>query len=345
MWDIRGWKRLTVHNDPPLFAAREEILSWLEEAPEPFKTQWKSRLTSPDDHPHLSARLELFLHHYLRSSGWQLEIEPSITQNGSRPEFRASKNNIQFVVEAKTLLDNESITKETQRLHQLADNLSSKLSCTVMIGPLDDLPPSLPYKEIARNIEKHVVPHSSDVQRIKIAGSHQGDTYALEVIALPLKESLREPLSIGGLMSQAHWLDHKERIRKALNVKARKYGAFDLPFVIALSCDGEFPITTNDEFDALFGSIAYQISNLNQAKWIRQPNGFFGRTSKGPKNQNVSAILFYRLKWHSRSHIHQMHLYHNPFALFPLPLEIFPSIPQMVFDKNGKPTWINGEPD
>jgi hypothetical protein len=60
MWDVRGWKRLTVHNDPSLVTAREEFLSWLAEVPEPTRSACEKRLKSKYDHAHLAVRLELY---------------------------------------------------------------------------------------------------------------------------------------------------------------------------------------------------------------------------------------------------------------------------------------------
>ncbi|MFC2067702.1 hypothetical protein ACFLTP_01625 [Chloroflexota bacterium] len=46
MWNLRGWERLSAHDDPPLVVARQEFLTWLAEVPEPFQISWKQRLES-----------------------------------------------------------------------------------------------------------------------------------------------------------------------------------------------------------------------------------------------------------------------------------------------------------
>ncbi len=80
LYDVRGWKRLTVHEDPPLVAAREEILAWLGEVPEPIRVDLQARLRSDLDNAHLSARLELFVHHHLRSNNWEVQIHPQVSE-------------------------------------------------------------------------------------------------------------------------------------------------------------------------------------------------------------------------------------------------------------------------
>jgi hypothetical protein len=147
MWDIRGRNRLTVHDDPPLVAARQEFQSWLTEVPEPWQSKWRGRLESALDHPHLSVRLELYLHHYFKSEGWAVDIEPEMLGSLNKPDFRVMLGTDTILVEAKAILDAQTITQETGRLRQVADNLSGKLSRDVIIEPLSDLPPSLPRRE------------------------------------------------------------------------------------------------------------------------------------------------------------------------------------------------------
>ena len=52
-YDVRGWKRLTVREDPQLVAAREEFLAWLGEVPNPHRVDLDARLRSELDHAHL----------------------------------------------------------------------------------------------------------------------------------------------------------------------------------------------------------------------------------------------------------------------------------------------------
>lgn len=142
MWDVRGWNRLTVHDDPPLVAARQEFQSWLTELPEHWQSKWRGRLESALDHPHLSVRLELYPHHYFKSEGWAVDIEPEMPESPNKPDFRVMRGTDTILVEAKAILDEQTITQETQRLRQVADNLSGKLSRDVIIEPLSDLPES-----------------------------------------------------------------------------------------------------------------------------------------------------------------------------------------------------------
>lgn len=352
MWDVRGWNRLTLHDDPPLVAAREEFLVWLEEVPEPFRTTWENRLRSDLDSAHFSVRLELFLHHYFKKNRWLIEIEPEVPKSGNKPDFRLSRGNDQVVVEAKAVLDQETITRETQRLRRLADDLEGKLSGDVIIEPLSPLPPNAPARRIRHKIESRIEEHvrsgARNVLEFEISDVHEKTKYQLAIIFIPRQVKEGELHGVGGTISEAHWLNLKQQIRKELEKKAGKYGPLNMPFVIAVYGAGEFPVNAIDECDALFGDRKWNIPETvdGVVTETRKRNGLFTAMRDGSAHQErVSAVLFYRFKWLDDGHLHQSHMYHNPFARLPLDPALLPDMPQLVFEDAVPPKWVNGEPD
>lgn len=344
MWDIRGWNRLTVHDDPPLVAARQEFQSWLTEVPEPWQSKWRGRLESAKDHLHLSVRLELYLHHYFKSEGWVVDIEPEMPGSPNKPDFQVMRGTDTILVEAKAILDEQTITQETRRLRQVADNLSGRLSRDVIIEPLSDLPPSLPARRIKAQIEQHAKTQAGEILEFDLSDVHQGMQYSVKVVLLPKSPDTTEPGGVGVTTSGVHTLTIGKRIRDALEEKAGKYGSIDMPFVIAAYGAGEFPVQTRDEFDALSGDRVWNVHSSSQVTERRKPNGFFTSVRGGKRRHvDVSAVLFYRFKWLEDAHTHLVYIYHNPFALRPLSPDLFPRVPQMVPCVNLK--WINGEPE
>jgi hypothetical protein len=229
-----------------------------------------------------------------------------------------------ILVEAKAILDEQTITQETGRLRQVADNLSGKLSRDVIIEPLSDLPSSLPAKRIKDQIEQRVKTQADEVVEFDFADVHQGSPFILKIV------------NIG------------KRIRDALEEKAGKYGSIDMPFVIAVYGAGEFPVQTKHEFDALCGDREWLVPTKGVGKTTerRKPNGFFTSVREGKRrHEDVSAALFYRFKWLEHTHVHLLHIHHNPFALRPVNPGLFPGVPQMVPDNAGSLKWINGEPE
>jgi len=331
-----------VHDDPPLVAARQELLSWLAEVEEPHQTAWTQRLKSDLDHPHFSVRLELYLHHYFKSNSWDIEIEPEMPASPNKPDFRVIRGKVSIIVEAKAVLDEQSTTQQTQRLRQLADNLTSKLSRDVIIEPLSDLPPGLPARRISTQIEQRAKTRTDQILEFALSHVHQGTPYSLKIIILPQVSDSREPGGVGGTISGVHTLATGKRVRDALEQKAGKYGVIDVPFLIAVYGTGQFPVRTRDELDALFGDRIWNLRTSGQVTECREPNGFFASVLEGKRrHEGVSAVLFYRFKWLNDTHVHLAHIYHNPFALRPLSPDLFPEVPQMVPVLK----WINGEPN
>lgn len=344
MWDIKGWKSLTVHNDPSLVAVRKEFLSWLSKVPQPHQSSWKGRLVSGLDHPHYSVRLELYLHHYFESNRWDIEIEPNMPGSPNKPDFRVVRSGDCIIVEAKAVLDTQADAQQTQRLRQLADNLTKKLSKTVFIEPLSDLPSSLPAKKIGHEIESRAANQISEILEFDINNKHQNVPYSLKILILPGTSNGSDLSGVQGMISGVHMITTVARIRHALEEKAGKYGQIDMPFLIAIYGKGEFPVRPEDEIDALFGDREWLVPKrgVGQATERRKPNGFFTSTRQDKRcHEHVSAVLFYRFKWLDDSHTHQIHIYHNPFTLRLMSSALFPNIPQLV------PTmkWINGEPE
>jgi hypothetical protein len=346
MWNIRGWQRLTAHHSPQLAAAKHDFLWWLDEVPEHWRSTWKRRLQSRLEHPHLSVRLELYLHHHFKNSGWSVEIEPELFETPNRPDFRITRNADCLIVEGKVVLDEETIAQETERLRQLADNLGGKLSREIIIEPLSDLPSSLPTRRIKAQIEHWANTQVDEVVEFDLSDEHLGTQYMLKIIILPRYHNSTQLASVSGMKSGVHILTIGKRVRDALEQKAGKYGSINLPFIIAIHGAGQFPVKTSDELDALFGDRIWSVHSGSQVTERRRPNGFFTSEREGGyRHQHVSAVLFYRFKWLGDTHAHMAHIYHNPFASKPLNAELFPGVPQALLDDDGILKWINGRPE
>ena len=200
LWNIRGWDHLKGGN-PGVTAAREDILQMLSKVPDPHRSNWKHRLESKLDHSHFSTRLEIYLHHFFRERGWGIGIEPDLPDTSNHPDFRLRYNSSEILVEAKTLIDSKPVEQQDTRLMSLADGLSKRLSRTVSIHPLIDLPPNLPYRRIAADIHRK----ASDVElarEFRVEGKHEGFPYELEV-TIVLEEKPTPHSGVGVTVGQA----------------------------------------------------------------------------------------------------------------------------------------------
>ena len=346
-WDIRGWKRLTVHDDPPLVAARKEFLAWLAEVPEAHRADLDARLRSDLDDAHLSARLELFVHHYFRSNGREPQIHPKVAHSSNRPDFLVDKGDATLLVECKSVFDKPAIAQQDQRLRQLATEAGRKLERTVILNPLSNLPPNIPARRIRGWIERLQIPNDGpDVMEFDFWDNHQGHHYGLRTILPRINDGGEGLTGVQGLMSQAQTVTIGELFRKGLMEKAGKYGQLDFPYLIALSAETKFPARTKHEFAALFGNIVLNLHADGQVSETRKPNGLFTLIQNGePRYKRVSGVLVYRFKWTESGHEHRIHIYHNPYAAKPIDPGLFPDISQFVRQDKDRMAWTNGAPE
>ena len=344
-WDIRGWRRLTAHDDPPLVAARNEFVAWLHEVPERQRTGLGSRLKSELDHPHLSARLEIFVHHHFAADGWSIQIEPALPHTRNRPDFLIEREGHQLLIECKSVFDETATAQQAQRLKKLADDIGRELGVTVMLEPLEDLPPTLPTGRIRNEIGARIE-NDTEVQEIDIGGEHQGIPYGIRAIVIRKEPAEALPDGVQGLISGAQTVTVGQRVREKIRENAGMYGDLDFPFLIAISVEMGFPARAGDMLSALFGEKQWNLHPSRQVTETREPDGLFTVTRGGdPRYARVSAVLVYRFKWLENGHRHLVHVYHNPYAKTPLKPELLPGIPQFVRLNDTQLGWVDGESD
>ncbi len=319
---------------------------WLKGVPGTERDKWNNRLKSKDHH-HFSVRLELYLYHFFRERGWTIDIEPELVGARGRPDFRLRQGEYEILVEAKTLLDPDSAEKQDIRLKSLADGLSEKLSRTVSIHPLSDLPPNLPYRNIASEIENKADAVEL-VQEFRIEGEYVGCPYELEVtIVLEDKPTLYT--DVGITVGQAQDANAGQRMREAIIEKGRtrKYGKLDTPLVIVAWPQTSYYIAgpDNDDRIALSGDMDWREVFLGGFREFSEPNGVFNLKNRNGARRysRISAVGIYRFSWDSCDNpCHELYVYHNPYAGHPVSHSVFQGIPQGVCNINtGQLEWLD----
>lgn len=345
MWNVHGRDNL-IGNKPGIVAAREELMQWLKDVPGIERDRWRNRLKSKDHH-HFSVRLELYLHHFFRERGWEIDIEPELAGADGRPDFRLRQGKHEIMVEAKALLDPESAEQQDTRLKSLSDGLSEKLSRTVSIHPLSDMPPNLPFRNIASEIENKADAVEL-VQEFRIEDEHVGCPYELEV-TIVLEDKPTPYTDVGVTVGQAQDANAGQRMREAIirKVKTRKYGKLDTPLVIVV-----WPQTPlyhsgpdNDDRIALSGDDVQQETLSGEFIENSKFNGVFNLKNNdgSPRYSRISAVGIYRFSHDSRDNSHhELYVYHNPYADHPVSHSVFQGIPQGVCNVNtGQLEWLD----
>ena len=334
---ISNWEGLS-GNKPEFMALKNEALQQLRGVPEPHRSVWENRLKSKLDHSHSSARLEICLHDFFRTQGWEIEIEPELTGTPNKPDFFLTNGDRTMIVEARAVLSAESEMQQDHRLMHLMYYLSGKLNRTVLIHPMLALPSSLPNKRIAREIESR----ASEVellQEFPVEGEHQGHRYSLEVTVL--LEAKPTPITdVGATIGQAVKMEIGSPVRKAIIEKAHKYGEIHSPFVIAVwpKLPSHFSFGDNDDLVALYGDDSWHILDYTEPRAFFKSNGVFTtKTEDGTyRYSDVSAVIFCHPYNTDSSKIY---IHHNPFAQRPIGMEVFKGIPQDIDLATGGAQW------
>jgi hypothetical protein len=119
------------------------------------------------------------------------------------------------------------------------------------------------------------------------------DGWEVELKAFPVSPEHRDSPDhqvIGSYSEGFATLDDAAPLRRKLKRKAGRYGALELPYVVALLCAGDFA-DDKDIADALLGTTAIQFNPSTLAtRTVRQPDGFW-HGPNGPQNTSVSAAV------------------------------------------------------
>lgn len=340
-FSIHGWEHLSGDN-PEGAEAGNEVIRQLDEVPNPHRLVWEKRLKSKLDHPHFSVRLEVYLHHFFKERGWDIEIEPSLPNTINRPDFVVRSHEEQVIIEAKTVLGAESERNQDHRLRQLADHLTGKINRTILIHPMLDIPSSLPNRRIALEIADRAS-EAELFQEFLVEGEHQGQQYSLEVTIL-LSDKPEVDAGVGGLIGEVVEVDVGRPVRRAILDKGGKYGEPHFPFVVAVWPKLPFHFSSRDDDDlvTLYGDKEWKLRDYPDRSStlvsLIKPNGVYTLRAKGGayRYSHISAVLF----CHPDSIDKSPRLYHNPFAARPVNMNVFEGIPQCTIElATGKEQW------
>lgn len=304
--------------------------------PEVERPELVARIRSGDDRALRSATFELFLHEYLRRRGFALTPHPEppgiVT---TRPDFLVRcPNGSRFYLEAVSVADRDGRSQAGEALinttlQHLTDATHSDFFVEVASAGYPNTQPSgrrltadvLAWLDTLDPDDSLAVMEQQDFDRLPCM-EWEHDGWLLTVTALPCRPDARgRPRRLIGIQNaEARWIDSWTPIRDALMAKARRYGAVELPLVIAVNIKSQ-SLDTIDEMQALFGQEQVVINRDDldsEPRMDRARNGAWIGPS-GPRSRRCSgAWLFHDITPYTvnrRKHT----LYANPWATHQVP--------------------------
>lgn len=322
---------------PSVIALRPLLEGWFDHLPQDARSDLRSRFRSSDDNQHISAFFELYIHELLRKLGYDVTPHPILEGISTRPDFFArSTDGYQFYVEVTVAgIPHKTEQGADARIAQVYDVLNQMDSpdffLYLSVHGAPSTPP--PGARLRSDLTKWL--RTLDLDGITTAGQsgtfdavpkfrwdHEGWQITFTPIAKsPSARGKPGIRPIGVIMPEAQWLHADSDLKDALEAKAKKYGALQVPLVVAVNvlamhCDD------TDIFNALFGQEVITVSQkldggVTAERAERKRNGFwFGPA--GPRNQTVSAVLIADGLNEWKMGVLTPELFHSPYATNPL---------------------------
>lgn len=307
---------------------RRKLEEWFVGYPEEHALDLAERFKSRKPDQHFGAWWELYLFALFRLLGFDVEVHPALPEVGTRPDFRVTRGETKFYLEAATFFSGVvDSDRDAARDRWISDAVSKMSSPNFSLGleisksgrekPRD--------REITDPLMKWLATLDPDaVERdLRSGGAHpeircQIRDWNLEFTAFPNPPDRRSEtgsvLVIGP--GYAGVVNDQERARKSLDGKRSKYGHLDKPYVIALF--GSSPFLDDGDFESvLYGEVEcryFENGPKNQeVRHVRAKNGLWRPSDS--RGRKVSAVLVGTgiLPWSPARELPR--LWHNPWPL------------------------------
>jgi hypothetical protein len=279
---------------------RDELDRWFDDFPTGETARdLRNRFRKDDHRQHYAAWWELYLHTFLRRSGFELEVHPRLRDSDDRPDFLARSELGAFYVEAATTFSGIEDDQEHSALEaQIMDAVEKVQSETFTISlEFERIGTDMPrIREIVRPIQEWLDgldPDHALASDVCPSCSIEVRDWELELMAFPLQPEHRGPtkqiIGVGPVMVGN--VNDTEKLRATLNRKRGKYGELGEPLLLAVLMPSTFADLPAVE-KALFGDTAlrYYMGERGREHWIRLRNGFW-LAERGPRAQSVSGLI------------------------------------------------------
>jgi len=336
---------------------RDMLELWYSRYPEgKDKKDLGQRFRSSIEVHHDAAFFELLIHETLLKLGCQPEPHPELSGKSTHPEFFVRSPRGDFFLEALVVrdeTDEEAAARHRwERTLQAINSIPCKdfaLDLTQEGLPKSEVPLSdwkLKIKDLLKKYEREqvlVIPHE---ERPKVDLEHDGlkATFRLIPKNTPTDETGN---LIWGTLGPGEFIGTFEAIEKKMEKKAGKYGCMEIPFVLAVNVKKRWPMQ-NQFMNALFGEEGLRYYRNRKTgdglgtHLVRTGGGVWMHEDGRPRNQKVSAAIFFENVHETNVPYAKGTLFHHPWAASPYKSELT-VFPQMIPNAKGAYDEISGQ--
>ena len=335
---------------PPICQLLED---WFQGYPLEQRQQLQRRLRSRRDDEFHSAFLELYLFTLLRKFRFDVEVPQASADEEKTEDFQIRRNRqLLCRIEATHVGQEEKHAWQDDFQEELQRSLDKAQTNGVWFfvcieGSFDSQPRCAKVRRQFQNWHKK--------HRVGIVSALAGGATPTELPRFQIAEAGANititPQGVGPASDNpvAVWsrgvrcMHTDEKLCRALNRKASRYGTMKVPFLVAASlCE---MADERDFANALLGKEAFMVSVAGDSPPapFRQPDGLWWGP-KGPQNTRVSAVLLVAELFPWSVAARQPIVYHNPWAEHPLPPDILPLTQMLPDNAKGQYERCRGQP-
>jgi hypothetical protein len=258
--------------------------------------QTRKAIRSGIDDQFRSALLELYLHEVFIRGGFDIEIHPAVTGTNRRPDFRLTRGESRFYLEAISPGTRPETHARSQRESVVLDLLNAMPSPNFLLSlrGFESGPHPLKTRALRAKLSGWLATLDPDAHEMESGPEFTWSVggWSITVQAIPKRKDARGQLgrAIGIYAASGGVVKDASILRAAIGVKDKAYGTLDAPFVIAVGTYF-WGSTERETAMAFYGSDGLRLnSNSDRADRVRETDGYFGAPSSW-RHHNVSAVL------------------------------------------------------
>lgn len=327
--DSSGW--------PSVGHVREFWEGWFAQYPDDKKAGLAARFQSYDDHPHLSAFLELFTFAVLKRADYDVEVEPQAGTPVLEFLAEAATGDPRFYVECTATGQARADGSADSREDDVTEAINNVPTGRYVLGV--SYPQrgagAPPLKRIKRDVAERMSSLAQGPPR-EYKWTWEDAGWSIRFWAVPYHADAADDPDddeggLGFIGPKVFDVVEHLRLRAAIDRKASKYGNLEKPLLVVTNSTQHQ--SQHNLMKALLGDTLVQVNIItHDVTQSRKPNGVFYDAS-GPRNVALSAVLHGHFGALSFARDDQAFtLVHHPFSTRPLPLGLFPFCEERRFD-------------
>jgi hypothetical protein len=333
--------------DPRWARERENIERWVSLLPEASRERVVHRFRQPDQF--FAAYSELVVGDLLRHCGHQPEYEKPLGDKTPDWYVHCAEGIPAFFVEVATVFPTSEVqawTREWDELRFRLEEIEHYFHIWISAPPETSLK-GADQKRIVRFVRDWLDTLDPEAVNEPQEKTYENENLRISFRAIPKKVTCKEPIATSG-PGITFWINPR-RLQEVLREKLKAYRQVKeegAPLVVALVPTFESGFSEDDVLDALFGQeqviISFQGDQIIAVESGRSETGLITpKPQKGKTpvvhNRRLSAVL-----WITTTAPPNMKVFHNPYALHPLPPLAFRGFPNLVVVHEGTDAWKLG---